>query len=128
MSIDEVIQEGLSAEGIRDINTHPSGKSHNESSILQVRKRFRRMIYAESHPTHLTAWLADWNTLLREVQAVSAVTHLSRIRHTAGTTTPQHVDLTEDASDTHSIDPSPPPGRTLARLEPTHMGEGKVSP
>jgi hypothetical protein len=37
IDISEVIQKGLSAEGIRDINIHPSGESHNESCILQVR-------------------------------------------------------------------------------------------
>ena len=136
MSINEVIQEGLSAEGIRDTNTHPSGTSHNESCILRIRKRFRRMIYADSHPTHLTTWLADWNTPLREVQAVSAVTHLAQVHRTAGTTTPQHEDLTEDASETHSADPPPPPsggvpppppGGTLARPEP-RKGGGKGQP
>jgi hypothetical protein len=45
MDVNEVIQKGLSAEGIRDINIHPSGESHNESRILQVRRRFRRRIY-----------------------------------------------------------------------------------
>jgi hypothetical protein len=110
LDVNEVIQNGLSAEGIRDITIHPSGKLHNEYSILQVRRRFRRRIYDDSHPAHLTAWLDHWNTPLQDVQAVSTVTHLSRIRHTAGTTTSQQVDFTEDANDTDSTDPPPPPG------------------
>jgi hypothetical protein len=107
MDISEVIQKGLSAEGIRDINIHPSGESHNENCILQVRRRSRRRIYDDSHPAHLKAWLDHWNTLLQDVQAGSTVTHLLRIRHTAGTTTSQQIDLTEDANDTDSTDPSP---------------------
>ena len=126
-NIDQVIQEGLSAKSISDINTHPSGKSQNESNILHTRQRFRQMIYAGSQPAHLTDWLAEWNTPLREVQSVSAVTHLARAHHTTGPHTPQHMDLTEDAEDTDnthhrtesssltkpSHDPCPPPTRTI---------------
>jgi hypothetical protein len=61
-SIDEVIQEGLSAKNILDTNTYPYGRAHNENIILQSRKSFQLMIYAESHPICLTEWLDDWST------------------------------------------------------------------
>jgi hypothetical protein len=122
MDISNVIKAGLSSEGILDINIHPSGESHNESCILQVRRRFRRRIYDDSHPAHLKAWLDHWNTPLQDVQAVSTVTHLSRIRHTAGTTTSQQIDLTEDANDTDSTDPPPPYGGTAWGREKSAPG------
>ena len=64
MDIIKVIKAGLSSEGILDINNHPSGKSYNESCILQVRRQFRRQIYDNGIPQHLKDWLDRWHTPL----------------------------------------------------------------
>ena len=106
MDISKVIKAGLSSEGILDINTHPLGQSYNESCILQVRRQFRQRIYDDGIPQHLKDWLDRWNTPLEDVQAVSTDTHLSRIRQTAGATTSQQIDLTEDTND---VDRTSPP-------------------
>ena len=106
--IGEVIQEGLSAMDIQDINTHPSGKSHNENCILQMRKQFQRRIYDESIPAHLTTWLDHWNTPLRDIQAVTTITNLPRSHHTMGTTDAP-LNLPENMDNTDSTPPPPFP-------------------
>jgi hypothetical protein len=106
--INEVIQQGLLAEGIQDINAQPLAEPHNESSILRFRRQFRRMLYAKHLPAHLTEWLARWNTPLSEVLTVSTVAHLPRGRCNANTKAPRLVDHTGIASDTNST--TPPPG------------------
>ena len=104
MSIDDVIEAGLTAENIVDINTDHRGWFHNEAKILQVRKLFRGMIYAEQLPKHLTDWLDVWNTPLRDVQYVSEVTSLGHVHRTPGISSTEHVDLTEDAEDLLNTD------------------------
>ena len=143
MDISKVIKAGLTSEGILDINNHPSGKSYNKSYILQVRRQFRRRIYDDGIPQHLKDWLDHWHTPLTDVQAVSTGTHLPRSCQTAGATTSQQIDLTEDTNHTDRTGPShlwgdlnPPPsggsphplpfeGGTLAHTEPPfEEGEG----
>jgi hypothetical protein len=85
-NIDEVIQEGMSLEGISDINIYPKRKSHiNESSILQIRQRYRQMIYASSQPKYYTDWLIEWNTPIDEVLTQSGLRESS----TSEPTTPK---------------------------------------
>jgi hypothetical protein len=86
-NIEEIIQEGMSLEDISDINIYSTRKSHNESSILQIRQRYRQMIYASSQPKYYTDWLIEWNTPIDEVLTVRAEVNLARAHHTEGTLT-----------------------------------------
>ena len=148
--IEEVIQDGILAENILDINTHPLSSAHNESIILRIRHRFKRMVYADSHPAHLTEWLTKWNSSLRDVQAVSSVTHLTRRHRPESPTSSQHINFTEevDATDSTgrtgnvptSLTPRAPPptrdnppthtdGRTSARTtSPTQPTTPQINP
>ena len=119
MDISKVIKAGLTSGGVSDINIYPSsGKSHNESFILRIRRQFRQQIYDDHIPQHLIDWLDHWHTPLQDVQAVSTGTHLPRSYQTTGATTSQQIDLTEDTSHTDRSDPThlrgdinPPPFR-----------------
>ena len=106
MDISKVIKAGLTSEGISDINDHPSGESHNESFILRVRRQFRQRIYDDDIPQHLKDWLDHWHTPLTDVQAVSTGTHLPRSCQTAGSTTTQQIDLTENTNHTDRTGPT----------------------
>ena len=102
-NIDKVIQEGMSLEGISDINLFPSGKLHNESCILQIRQRYRQMLHANSQPKHYTDWLTEWKTPLTEILTARAEVNLAGAHHTASTSASRPIDLNKDAenADTH---------------------------
>ena len=102
-NIDKVIQEGMSLEGISDINLFPSGKLHNESCILQIRQRYRQMLHANSQPKHYTDWLTEWKTPLTGILTARAEVNLAGAHHTASTSASQPIDLNKDAenADTH---------------------------
>ena len=114
MDISKVIKAGLTSGGVSDINIYPSGRSHNESFILRIRRQFRQQIYDDHIPQHLIDWLDHWHTPLQDVQAVSTGTHLPRSYETTGATTSQQIDLTEDTSHTD-------------RSGPTHL-RGDINP
>jgi hypothetical protein len=97
--IDDVIQEGLSARGIKDTNIYIDRIAYNEETILEIRKGFQDIIYAPCHPPCLTEWLEKWNTHLRDVLAVSPVTNLRRAPSTHERAPSGPIDLTGDASD-----------------------------
>ena len=61
MDISKVIKAGLTSGGVSDINIYPSGKSHNESFILRIRRQFRQQIYDDHIPQHLIDWLDHWH-------------------------------------------------------------------
>ena len=113
-SIGEVIQEGLTLQGIEDIKVHPNAIAHNEAVILGMRRCFRSVIYSQTHPVCLTDWLEQWHTPLSDIQLVSSVTSLRPVSNSSGTHSSGLIDLTEDSTNTAGSDQFNVPSESFA--------------
>ena len=122
LTIVDVIQEGLSARGIKDMSIHIDAIAHNEETFLEIRKGFQDIIYAPCHPPCLTEWLDKWNTPLSDVLSASPVTNLPRAPSTHGRAPSGPIDLTGDASHPLSTNQSTVAfSATHVAAPPTHI-------